>query len=143
MVTLARFPIRPVHPQGCTPIRGQSSTPMGWTPLRRHLCAKVAALRTATKGEASMEKVTIIGLDLAKSVFQSHGARSDGSVAFRMKISRVKLLAFFASRNASSPWRLAEPPHRVNTVDLKNRLCYVETDCFDRLHEWLLRIVAP
>ena len=44
-----------------------------------------------------MEKVSIIGLDLAKNVFQAHGARSDGSVAFRMKISRVKLLAFFAS----------------------------------------------
>ena len=49
------------------------------------------------KGEASIEKVSIIGLDLAKNVFQAHGACSDGSVAFRMKISRVKLLAFFAS----------------------------------------------
>ena len=44
-----------------------------------------------------MEKVSIIGLDLAKNVFQAHGACSDGSVVFRMKISRVKLLAFFAS----------------------------------------------
>jgi hypothetical protein len=38
---------------------------MGWTPLRRHQYAKVAVLRTATKKEASMEKVRIIGLDLA------------------------------------------------------------------------------
>lgn len=29
-----------------------------------------------------MEEVSIIGLDLAKNVFQLHGARSDGSVAF-------------------------------------------------------------
>ena len=29
-----------------------------------------------------MENVSIIGLDLAKNVFQAHGARSDGSVAF-------------------------------------------------------------
>jgi hypothetical protein len=27
---------------------------------------------------------------------------------------------------------------RVNSVELKNRLCDVETDCRDRLHVWLL-----
>lgn len=45
-----------------------------------------------------MEKATIIGIDLAKHVFQLHGAGSDGSVAFRKKISRAKLLSFLASR---------------------------------------------
>ena len=44
-----------------------------------------------------MENVSIIGLDLAKNVFQVHGARSDGSVAFRRKLSRAKLLSFFAA----------------------------------------------
>ena len=44
-----------------------------------------------------MAEVSIIGLDLAKSVFQLHGARADGSVAFRKKLSRGKLLEFFAS----------------------------------------------
>lgn len=44
-----------------------------------------------------MENVSIIGLDLAKSVFQLHGARADGSVAFRIKLTRAKLLPFFAS----------------------------------------------
>jgi len=32
--------------------------------------------------------VSIIGLDLAKNVFQVHGAQPDGSVAFRRKLSR-------------------------------------------------------
>src|SRR6266508_2150659 len=32
---------------------------------------------------------------------------------------------------------------RVNSVDLKNRLCNIETNCRDRLHVWLLRIVGP
>src|SRR5262249_41205055 len=32
--------------------------------------------------------------------------------------------------------------HRVNSVDLKNRLCDIETDCRDCLHVWLLRIVG-
>src|SRR4029434_3798715 len=31
---------------------------------------------------------------------------------------------------------------RVNSVDLKNRLGDIETDCRDRLHGWLLRIVG-
>src|SRR5438876_368825 len=31
---------------------------------------------------------------------------------------------------------------RVNSVDLKNRLGDIETDCRDRLHVWLLRIVG-
>ena len=35
-----------------------------------------------------MEKVSIIGLDLAKRRFQMHGARADGGVAFRKTLSR-------------------------------------------------------
>src|SRR5262245_20540742 len=31
---------------------------------------------------------------------------------------------------------------RVNSMDLKNRLGDIETDCRDRLHVWLLRIVG-
>jgi len=43
-----------------------------------------------------MEKVSIIGLDLAKRSFQLHGARADGGVAFRKKLSRDKVLTFLA-----------------------------------------------
>ena len=42
-----------------------------------------------------MEQVSIIGLDLAKRAFQAHGARADGSVAFRKKLSREKIRTFF------------------------------------------------
>ena len=35
-----------------------------------------------------MEQVNIIGIDLAKRSFHLHGARADGSVAFRRKVSR-------------------------------------------------------
>ena len=41
-----------------------------------------------------MEQVIIIGIDLAKHSFQLHGAWMDGSVAFRKKLSRGKLLGF-------------------------------------------------
>jgi transposase len=43
-----------------------------------------------------MSEVTIIGIDLAKRVFQLHGACPDGSVAFRKKLSRGQLLRFVA-----------------------------------------------
>ena len=43
-----------------------------------------------------MEKVSIIGLDLAKRSFQAHGAVADGGVGFRKKLSREKVLGFFA-----------------------------------------------
>ena len=45
-----------------------------------------------------MEEISIIGIDLAKNSFQAHGARADGSVAFRKKLSRGKLLSFLASQ---------------------------------------------
>ena len=45
-----------------------------------------------------MEEVSMIGIDLAKNSFQVHGARADGSVAFRRKLSRAKVLEFLASQ---------------------------------------------
>jgi transposase len=45
-----------------------------------------------------MEQATIIGIDLAKNVFQIHGAGADGAVAFRKKVSRAKLLPFLSSQ---------------------------------------------
>lgn len=45
-----------------------------------------------------MGDVTTIGLDIAKSVFQAHGADASGSVVFRKKLGRSRLLAFFAAQ---------------------------------------------
>ena len=47
-----------------------------------------------------MGKVSIIGLDLAKSVFQAHGADASGTVIFRKKLRRDRVLGFFASQPA-------------------------------------------
>ena len=49
-----------------------------------------------------MEQVHIIGIDLAKQGFQLHGARADGSVAFRKKLTRTKVLDFFGLAAALS-----------------------------------------
>ncbi|WP_161492627.1 hypothetical protein [Pseudophaeobacter leonis] len=45
-----------------------------------------------------MTEVSIIGVDLAKNVFQLHGAHADGSVAFRKKVNRAKFLNFLAQQ---------------------------------------------
>ncbi len=44
-----------------------------------------------------MNQVTIVGIDLAKRVFQLHGAAADGSVVFRKKVSRAQFLAFLTT----------------------------------------------
>src|SRR5229473_6945449 len=44
-----------------------------------------------------MGEVSTIGLDIAKSVFQIHGVDVDGAVVMRKRISRAKLLEFFAT----------------------------------------------
>ncbi|PPQ13720.1 IS110 family transposase [Bradyrhizobium sp. AC87j1] len=43
-----------------------------------------------------MNDVSIIGLDLAKNVFQLHGAGQDGRTVMRKKLNRSRLLEFFA-----------------------------------------------
>ena len=50
------------------------------------------------KEKASTGEVTIIGIDLAKNVFQLHGAASDGSVVFRKKLSRPQFTRFMAEQ---------------------------------------------
>lgn len=45
-----------------------------------------------------MDKVTIIGVDLAKRSFQMHGSAADGSVLFRKKLSRAQVVPFFAQQ---------------------------------------------
>lgn len=45
-----------------------------------------------------MSEFTLIGVALAKRVFQLHGARGDGSVAFPKKLSRGQLFAFVAQQ---------------------------------------------
>jgi len=45
-----------------------------------------------------MGEVITIGLDIAKSVFQVHGVDRDGAVVIHKRVSRSKLLEFFAAK---------------------------------------------
>lgn len=47
-----------------------------------------------------MEEVTIIGVDLAKNVFQVHGAAADGEVVFRKKLARPQFARFMSDHPA-------------------------------------------
>jgi transposase len=44
-----------------------------------------------------MGYVSTIGLDIAKSVFQIHGVDASGALVMRKRITRAKLLEFFAT----------------------------------------------
>ena len=47
-----------------------------------------------------MESAVTIGLDLGKSVFQVHGVDAGGAVVFQRRLTRGKLLVFFAKQPA-------------------------------------------
>ena len=49
---------------------------------------------------ASVSEVTTIGLDIAKNVFHAHGADERGAMVFSRKLTRAKLLDFFAGHMA-------------------------------------------
>jgi transposase len=55
-------------------------------------------LQNTYEKEATMAEVVTIGLDIAKNVFQAHGADAGGHQVFSRRIARGKVLAFFAEQ---------------------------------------------
>jgi hypothetical protein len=77
-----------------------------------------------------MKEVTIIGVDLAKNVFQLHGAAADGAVVFRKKLSRPQFHRFMSGH-----------PHCVVAMEACGGAHHWARE-MDRLgHE--VRLVAP
>lgn len=54
-----------------------------------------------------MSKVSIIGVDLAKQVFQLHGNDRRGHTVFGKQLKRDQVLAFLATQPACLVWRPA------------------------------------
>src|SRR5258705_12704544 len=54
-----------------------------------------ALLKLPRFGGASMQTITTIGLDIAKSVFQVHGVDAAGELVIRRQLKRRQVLAFF------------------------------------------------
>ena len=59
-------------------------------------CVRIEVLLTPAKG-TSMSEITVIGLDLAKRVFQVHGADGEGRPVLRKRLQRGQVLNFFAN----------------------------------------------
>ena len=74
----------------------QSVNLMVWMPpFRRRVRQNGVWFELQTEGASTMD-ITTIGFDLAKTVFQVHGADGEGRVVLRRKLRRGKVLAFFA-----------------------------------------------
>src|SRR3979411_816558 len=59
-------------------------------------CVRIEVLLTPAKG-TSMSEITVIGLALAKRVFQVHGADREGRPVLRKRLQRGQVLNFFAN----------------------------------------------
>ena len=68
-----------------------------------------------------MKHVSTIGLDLAKQVFQVHGADAEGSPVFNRQLRRSEVLRFFAKL----PPCLARRPFKVAAVALANKMARI------------------
>jgi transposase len=56
----------------------------------------IAGYAGAENRRRALERVTTIGLDIAKSVFQVHGVDATGEVMERRRLMRARLVAFIA-----------------------------------------------
>ena len=70
-----------------------------------------------------MNDVTIIGLDLAKHVFQAYGADAEGAPLFNRKLRRAEVLRFFEKL---PPCLVGWKPVQVRRRRRLNRLVRIE-----------------
>jgi hypothetical protein len=74
---------------------------MGWLPPILDgiaMCQDDGATSTNRERTTTMDNDTIIGVDLAKNVFQLHGASAEGHVKFRKKLTREQFRRFMAEQ---------------------------------------------
>src|SRR5262245_12010961 len=69
---------------------------MGWTPPTALMCQGGGVEHHLREG--SVSEAIIIGLDIAKYVFHAHGVDGRGRAIFSKRITRRKLLDFFAAQ---------------------------------------------
>src|SRR5262252_6804318 len=71
---------------------------MGWTPplATASMCQSGSADQPLEPRGASAMKITTIGIDLAKNVFQVHGVDERGRAVLKKQLKRDQMAAFFA-----------------------------------------------
>ena len=70
---------------------------MRWTPPADGIGVPGWCCEQPRTRETSERQVTTIGLDIAKSVFQVHGVDRHGKTVLRKRLTRAKVLTFFAN----------------------------------------------
>src|SRR5476649_1479161 len=58
---------------------------------------RVVKLSFKINGESTMKNIKVLGIDLAKNVFQIHGADAKGKCVLRKRVTRTKLKEFMAN----------------------------------------------
>ena len=66
----------------------------------RHVLSEDGRVKSNGWKDGRMTYDTMIGIDLAKNVFQVHGALLSGEVKFRRKLSREHFRRFMAGQDA-------------------------------------------
>src|SRR4051812_7403120 len=71
---------------------------MGWTPPpSRHRCARVEVSSNHSTDGSALMKITTVGIDLAKNVFQVHAVDERGKAVLRKQLRRDQVAAHFAN----------------------------------------------
>lgn len=93
--------------------------------LKRHLSAKVvvALLPLKQKGASEM-KITTIGVDLAKEVFQIHGVDAHGKTVLRKQLRRAEILCRQKMWSNKRFCRCTEPGKGSSRPELRMRIKY-------------------
>src|SRR6266705_30702 len=90
-------------------------------PLPQHVERKVEGpLPPLEREGASVMKITTVGVDLAKSVFQIHGVDKRGKTVLRKQLKRSEMAMFFANL----------PP------------CLIGMEACSSAHHWARKLIA-
>jgi hypothetical protein len=82
---------------------------------RRHHCAKLAGDELGQQRRPSVMHATMIGLDIAKTVFQVYGEDSEARAVLRKRLSRTALVRDNVAAGGS-PGRLANGDRIVSVL---------------------------
>jgi len=83
-----------------------------------------------------MNEVTMIGVDLAKSVFQAHGATAVGEPVFRKKLSRGQFLKFLSEQQPCGCCHVNSPNLQVGKLFVDQAACAADFHASNASSRW-------
>ncbi|MES2494284.1 MAG: hypothetical protein V4579_13525, partial [Pseudomonadota bacterium] len=103
----------PPQPHGFVAKVDAALEQIGWLPPSQTAsqCAKKWCSQPLSREDGNVTKDTMIGVDLAKSVFQLHAASMAGQPMFRQKLSRQSFARFMAEQQILAAPQAQRKPH--------------------------------